>query len=118
MSTYKVKVKILVLRDDFGDLGPHTSPFRIDTLHRVAHDAGDGLGIKSEDIQCDETELIVCSVRQIRSQLPHDSVQILVYHPLQFLLVAIINHTDKPLHLRIDSLLLLSASCRLPIFHT
>lgn len=67
MSTYKVKVKILVLRDDFGDLGPHTSPFRIDTLHRVAHDAGDGLGIKSEDIQCDETELIVCSVRQIRS---------------------------------------------------
>lgn len=70
MSTYKVKVKILVLRDDFGDLGPHTSPFRIDTLHRVAHDAGDGLGIKSEDIQCDETELIVCSVRQIRSQLP------------------------------------------------
>lgn len=49
LSTYKVKVKILVLRDDFGDLGPHTSPSRLTVRTGEEHYCGNNRHNQSDE---------------------------------------------------------------------
>lgn len=114
-SAYKVKIKILVFGIQARNPRTQSYSFCIDALHRVTHHPRNCLGVKSKDVQSYETEIIVSRVRQIGTQFSHDSIQILVDHPFQFLLVTPIDHADNPFDFQVDPILLPATADGFPI---